>query len=128
MRRGGLGRALEELERADPNARRAAENYDTVMRQLLGKTCRKCLGTGAIVTQEGTARCPCENDHNTVTFETDGPKDGLGRYHFAIRWWDDGFHMGPQWRGQHFHDRIEPHIGKAKADGKAVVVRPRRRA
>lgn len=94
---------------------------------LSDTSCRRCLGTGSIVTPEGTAWCPCEDDHKTITFETDGQKDGQGRYHFSMRWFDPQFHLGPQWRGQHFHAQLEPYLTKAKADGMACVVRPRRK-
>ena len=93
----GLGRQLKRLEQTDPKVGAAAKKYAELVDAMI--------------------------DHDTVTIETTTAPDALGRQRFSIVWWDESFHMGPQWRGQHFHDRIEPHIARAKAYGKRVVVR-----
>lgn len=102
MKKKSLQTSLEELERTDSGVRKAAEKYAETVDAMI--------------------------DHNTVTIETTSEPDGLGRQHFSVVWWDGDFHMGPRWRGQHFHDRVTPYAERAKEEGKRVIVRAKVKA
>lgn len=43
-----------------------------------------------------------EPDKSRVYFEFDGPALRNGNRPFTLYWWQEGFHLGPQWRGQCF--------------------------
>lgn len=57
---------------------------------------------------------PPPKDKRVTRFEVQPAKDGMGRQHFAIRWWDPNFHGGPMWRGQHFHAVLSEHTTRYK--------------
>lgn len=80
----GLQRELEELERADPAVRKAAQKYAEMVDKMI--------------------------DRNTVTIETTTEPDGLGRQHFSVVWWDENHHQGARWRGQHFFMKVEDYL------------------
>jgi len=61
-------------------------------------------------------------DKQVVTFELYGQPDERGRRHFAIIWWMEGFHLGPQWRAQHFNSNPADYMAEWRAKGRRVVV------
>lgn len=96
--RRSLQRELEKLEQTDPAVAKAAEKYREMVDTML--------------------------DHGTTTIETTTEPDGMGRQRFSVVWWDEGFHAGPQWRGQHFFMRLDEFLNQP---GNACLVAPAKR-
>jgi hypothetical protein len=70
---------------------------------------------------------PLENK-SEVVFEVYRGPDGQGRHGFIMHWWDDGFHMGPQKRGQVFLANMQEHKERWEERGRPVRIikeRPR---
>jgi hypothetical protein len=61
-------------------------------------------------------------DKNIRTIEILWGPDGLGRYYFFSYWWQENFHLGPQWRGQIFVANTRRTILNALARGFTVRV------
>ena len=60
-------------------------------------------------------------DTATVYITYYGGPDHERRYAFLMEWWDDGFHLGPQWRGQMFRADPLPYIQQQRAHGLRIV-------
>jgi hypothetical protein len=63
-----------------------------------------------------------EQDKNEARFEVTSGPDSQGRHHFNVRWWDDHYHLAPQWRAQHFHAELEFHKKYWDHNGRTVAV------
>jgi hypothetical protein len=62
------------------------------------------------------------SDKETVTFEFHGPGDKHGRYFFTMHWWQENFHMGPQWRGQCFTADPREYVNRARVLNKVRLI------
>lgn len=76
-----LHKALEDLDRTDPRVGDAAKRYAKAVAEI--------------------------TDRSVVTVTTRTEPDVLGRQRFLVVWWDEGFHLGPQWRGQVSFMRVD---------------------
>ncbi len=64
---------------------------------------------------------PKPPDKKTQTIHyTHGP-NRAGQYGFIMQWWDENFHMGPQWRGQVFVADPKYYVDQAKAAGFKIL-------
>lgn len=93
----GLQRELDELERTDPKVSAAAKKYAETVADI--------------------------TDRTVVTIETQTEPDGLGRQRFSVQWWDDGFHLGPRWRGQVFFMRVDDFLAMPGRPGVGLRVK-----
>lgn len=48
----------------------------------------------------------------TIVYYSHG--DSHGKYSFAMWWWSENYHLGPQWCGQMFRADPAPHIERLK--------------
>lgn len=66
-------------------------------------------------------KLPLPPNKETVTIHYHSPPNREGQRGFIMQWWDAGFHLGPQWRGQAFRAEPSTYIEKAKAQGFKVL-------
>ena len=65
-----------------------------------------------------------ERDKGILYIEyEDKEPDPYGKRFFTMRWWDERFHTGPQWRAQVFRADPKPYIERARAAGLNVEER-----